>query len=253
MTNLVTLSGNSERFISKNLSHKALCLIDGETMISLFVKSFPDFNRYPSIFLCRQEDLDAGLMSEEIRKHVRSPSIYGIERNSLGPVYSISQIFKKIPDDDSILVSYIDAPQKIPLEKIIQDFSNCESGLSVHDFKNPHWKTSKSYCLVKHNDSLEVKEVIEKFDFSNFDFNTPNAAGSSGSYYFSSGSLMKKEFNKLIQSSLTVNGEYYVTQAVGALSERGAKVKCSYYPYAALGVPEDLEDYEFWSKWFSDK
>ena len=253
MTNLVTLSGNSERFTSENLNHKALCLIDGKTMISHFVKSFPDFNRYPSIFLCRQEDLDSGLMGEEIRKHVRNPVIYGIERNSLGPVYSISQIFKNIPDDDSILVSYIDTLQKTTLEKIIQDFSDCDSGLSVHDFKNPHWRTSNSYCLVKHNDSLEVNEVIEKFDFSYFDFTTPNAAGSSGNYYFSSGSLMKKAFNNLMRSSLTVNGEYYVTQAVGALSECGAKVKCSYYPYAALGVPEDLENYEFWSKWFKGK
>jgi bifunctional N-acetylglucosamine-1-phosphate-uridyltransferase/glucosamine-1-phosphate-acetyltransferase GlmU-like protein len=253
MTNLVTLSGNSERFTSKNLGHKSSCLIDGETMISHFVKSFPDFNAYPSIFLCRQEDLDSTSMAEEIKRCAKNASIYGIERNSLGPVYSISKIFKNIPDDDSILVSYIDTLQKTSIKNIIEDLSGCEAGISVHDFKNPHWRTSKSYCLVRHNDLFEVNEVVEKFDFSDFDFATPNAAGSSGNYYFSSGALMKKEFTKLMQSSLAINGEYYVTQAVGSLSDRGAKVKCSYYPYAPLGVPEDLENYEFWSKWFSDE
>ena len=42
----------------KNLGHKALCLINGETALHHFAVNFGDFNDFETIFLCRNEDLN---------------------------------------------------------------------------------------------------------------------------------------------------------------------------------------------------
>ena len=253
MIHLVTLSGNSLRFKQKNLGHKALCLINGETALHHFAVNFGDFNDFETIFLCRNEDLNRTDLKSQILSASKEASIYGIEKNTRGPVYSISQIFDKIPNDTPILVSYIDTIQHTSLSQIEKDFQGYEGGISVHDFKNPHWTNNKSYCLVRHDKNDVATDILEKFDFSTFDFNTPSCAGSSGSYYFASGSLMKRYFNRIMDSQQVINGEYYVTQALGEMVKDGMGVKCGYYPFVSLGSPEDLSDYEFWIKWFNEK
>ena len=250
MIHLVTLSGNSERFIQKGMDHKALCLINETPAIKHFIDLFTDFEEFETIFLCRDEDLETTKLKETISVYDSHAKVFGIKKNSLGPVYSISKIFDKIPDDTPILITYVDALQKASLKDIYFNFKDYEGGLTVHDFKNPHWRNNKNYCLVKHDDELNTESILEKFDFSYFDFSQTNCAGSTGSYYFSSGLLMKKYFNKLIDDRIFVNGEHYVTQALDEMIKDNITVKSAYYPYVSLGVPEDLSDYEFWVKWF---
>jgi hypothetical protein len=148
MVHLITLSGNSERFKRKNLGHKALCMVERETMVSHFVKSFPDFQDYESVFVCRDQDLKETTLKDEITRCAKGAAVYGIEKNDLGPVYSISKIFDRLPDTEPILVSYVDTLQNTSLAQIELDFKNFEGGLSVHDFNNPHWRTNQSYCFT---------------------------------------------------------------------------------------------------------
>ncbi len=60
---------------------------------------------------------------------------------------------------------------------------------------------------------------------------------------------MQNSFEDLMLSGVKVNNEFYVTQAVENLVNQGLGVKAYKCPYAALGVPEDLEDYAFWERW----
>ena len=68
MIHLVTVSGNSERFTNKGYKHKALCNINGSSVIETFVNSFNDFSDYDTIFLCRNHDLEHTELIEEIQK-----------------------------------------------------------------------------------------------------------------------------------------------------------------------------------------
>ena len=63
---------------------------------------------------------------------------------------------------------------------------------------------------------------------------------------------MKQYFNFLMQENISVNKEFYVTQAIEHMVKHGLKVKAYKCPYVALGVPEDVEDYIFWERWFND-
>lgn len=105
MIHLVTLSGNSKRFTDRGYDHKALCDINGSTMVEVFVESWGDFHEHDNVFLCRDEDLGSGKLRQEIIRVAPDSRIFGIETNTGGPIYSISKIFDKLDDDQAILVS----------------------------------------------------------------------------------------------------------------------------------------------------
>jgi bifunctional N-acetylglucosamine-1-phosphate-uridyltransferase/glucosamine-1-phosphate-acetyltransferase GlmU-like protein len=250
MTHIITLSGNSKRFTDKGFPHKALCEIRGETVIRLFVEQFKRFDYAKTIFLCRNEDLESTSLAQEIKTVVPLAQVYGIESNKLGPVYSISRIFDKIDDEDSVLITYIDSVQKIDLSKLEMDFNQYDGGITLHDFHNPHWRVNKSFCLVTHDSDNMATKIMEKYDFSEFDFSSKDCGGSSGSYYFNKAGVMKSQFNDLMNKGISVNNEYYVTQVLGEMISMNLKIKCAYYPYVCLGTPEDVQDFRFWTDWF---
>lgn len=249
---LITLSGNSKRFTNKGYSHKALCSINGKSLLELFVYSWPDFKEYESIFLCRNEDIQNTDLMLEIKRIAPQAKIHGIDSNNLGPVYSISRIFNILDDNRPILVSYIDTLQKTSIGKLEKDFEGYDGGLTIHDFKNPHWKTNKSYCLVEYENNMLVTRVVEKHQFTNEDFLSKNKAGSSGNYFFKNCKTMKEYCNFIMDNNMKVNDEFYVTQAIEYMAKDGLKVKAHLCDYASMGIPEDLEDYEFWERWHND-
>ena len=252
MIHLITLSGNSKRFTDNGYPHKAVTDINGMSMVGTFVNSFKDFNDYESIFLCRQEDLENYKIKDEIHKYCKDACVLTIPHNNLGPIYSIRQIFSELDDDQPILVSYIDTLQGTTIRDMVKAFDGYDGGMTVHDFKNPHWRSNSYYCLVEHDENLNVTNVREKHSITEEDFADANKGGSSGNYFFRRCSTMKEYFNFLIDKDIKVNNEFYVTQAVEHMVKDGLKVKAYKCPYVALGVPRDVEDYIFWMRWFDD-
>jgi len=248
MQHIITLSGNSRRFTDAGLPHKALCEIAQQPLISHFINSFENFHEFDTIFLCRKDDLSSTNLTSIINKYAPAATIVGIDTNNLGPVYSILQI-RDLIKTDPVFVSYIDTLQRLDLKEFDQVFNQYDGGIIYHDFMNPHWRTNKSYCLVRFNDGIAT-EISEKYDFSEFDFSTSNSGGSSGGYYFSSGESMLWYFDRLISFDRRINNEFYVTQAMQLMIEDNKSIKCIERLYASLGTPEDLSDYNFWEKWF---
>tara|TARA_B100002019_G_C21274251_1_gene604292 strand:- start:7221 stop:8030 length:810 start_codon:yes stop_codon:yes gene_type:complete len=268
MKHVITLSGNSKRFTAKGYPHKSLLNINGKTSIEVFIDLIPDFHDYETIFLCRNEDLESTDLEKEIKKHSNGKAI-GIESNQLGPLYSLTNIHDNLLDDEDLLITYIDAPQKLNITNMLSTFSDVDGGLTSHNLHNPHWRNNKYYCFVRHDGEFNCQEVIEKYNFENifldlnqnFDllglsksyFSKPdlsNCGGSNGSYYFKTGKIFKDYSNSLMSQNKTVNGEYYVTQLYQEMIADGLKVKLYECPYVSFGIPEDVEDYIFWQNWF---
>ena len=135
---------------------------------------------------------------------------------------------------------------------MLESFDGYDGGMTIHDFNNPHWRTSKSYCLVEHDGFMNVTNVVEKYPFKDADFLDKHKSGSSGNYFFQQCGTMKHYCNRLMSQDVKVNNEFYMTQAMENMVKDGLKVKAYPCPYAALGTPEDLEDYGFWMRWFND-
>jgi NDP-sugar pyrophosphorylase family protein len=254
MLHLITLSGNSQRFIDKGYPHKSLLDINGKSSLKEFIDLIEDFHDYESIFLCRNVDLKTTSLRNEIQNNSNG-RILGIESNTQGPLYSVNQIIDHIPDDQELVITYIDSLQKTTLKTMLSEFTGCDSGLNIHDLTHPHWKFNKYFCLVKHDENNICTEVIEKYNFHGLDFDNVDKhkgiAGSSGSYYFKTGALYKKYSDFLLNNNITINNEFYITQVFGEMIKDRLKVKSFYCPYGNLGTPEDVNDYIFWKQWFS--
>jgi len=250
LIHLITLSGNSQRFIDKGYPHKSLLDINGRTSLKVFIDLIPDFSDYKTLFLCRNDDLTNTSLRQEIQKHSQG-KILGIDRNTLGPLYSISQVLQYIPDSQPLMITYIDSLQKCSITDMLEDYGSAEGGLTIHGLDHPHWKHNRYFCFVRHDQNGLCQEVIEKYNFNGIDFNNPKGmGGSSGSYYFKSGELYKKYSSQIIKNNQTINKEFYVTQIFQEMIKDGLTVKGSFMPYGNLGTPEDVEEYVFWENWF---
>lgn len=250
MKHLITLSGNSKRFTDQGYPHKSLLDVNGKSSLKEFIDLITDFHNFETIFLCRNEDLNKTELRSEIEKY-SDGKILGIESNNFGPLYSVNQIIDHIPNDEELIITYIDSLQKTSLEKMLSEFSGFDGGLNVHDFKHPHWKFNKYFCFVKHDKNNICSEVIEKYNFDGLDFkNCKGCCGSSGSYYFKNGCIYKFFSDLIIKNKTTINNEFYITQIFTEMLKKDLKVKAHYTPYGNLGTPEDYEDYIFWQNWF---
>lgn len=219
--------------------------------IEIFVNYISDFNSYEKLFLCRDKDLDFTPLKRNIKMLCPKAQIVGISPNCYGPLFSLTNIFNEIQDDQKLCITYIDNIQKLSLNQLELNFTDSDGGVLVHGLSHPHWRTNQYYCLVKHNDALDCEEVIEKFNFSNLSFDdSKNCSGSNGTYYIKNGALFKKYARKILGEKNSINGEYYVTQIFHEMIKDGLKVKAWYVPYVSFGIPDDVNDFIFWSNWF---
>ena len=76
---------------------------------------------------------------------------------------------------------------------------------------------------------------------------------SSGTYYFKTGSLMKRSLKYCLDKDLNTNGEYYISMAFKYLIENNKKVFIHELEhFMQWGTPEDLTEYLMWSNIFSE-
>jgi bifunctional N-acetylglucosamine-1-phosphate-uridyltransferase/glucosamine-1-phosphate-acetyltransferase GlmU-like protein len=95
-----------------------------------------------------------------------------------------------------------------------------------------------------------MEKIQEKQPFTE---NRMEEYASNGTYYFKSGKIMKKYFQKLMENGMKVNNEYYVSMVYNLLVEDNLKVNIfEIENMLQWGTPKDLEIYSKWSQYFSN-
>ena len=75
---------------------------------------------------------------------------------------------------------------------------------------------------------------------------------SAGTYYFRSGALLKHYFRRAVERGLETNGEFYASMPFNLMVEDGLDVFVwELEHFLQWGTPEDLEEYQAWSRYFS--
>lgn len=239
------MSGNSERFTSKGYPTKSMISIDGKKIIEYVLDMFPNVKDEDFLFIVKSEDV-VSYNVHDVLYNLKNSKVFPIEKNNLGPVYSISNIFSNIPDNEEIIVSYCDITQKWDFNKFLKFCreSNSDGCLVTHHGFLPHKLYNKSFAYLIVNEDSTVSYVHEKKPIDQIKSDEP---ASSGIYYFKSGSILKKYFNKLMDKKISINGEYYVTVPYNLMIEDGLKV--THYlvnEYVSLGIPIDVECFRSW-------
>jgi bifunctional N-acetylglucosamine-1-phosphate-uridyltransferase/glucosamine-1-phosphate-acetyltransferase GlmU-like protein len=108
---------------------------------------------------------------------------------------------------------------------------------------------SDNYAFCRHENNI-LLEIKEKESFTN---NKMEEYASNGTYYFKSGSVLKKYFQELVNLDINLKGEYYVSLVYNLLVRDNLKVNIfEIEKMLQWGTPYDLEIYKGWSRYFKN-
>jgi NDP-sugar pyrophosphorylase family protein len=249
---IIPMSGFGERFRKAGYQiPKPLILVEGKPIIQHVVEMFSSNDDF--IFICSEEHLDNP--SFEMKKILKSicvnSIIIPISPHKLGPVYTVMQAIDLIDLNKQTIVNYCDFTCYWDYSKfqIFVDDTCADGVIPSYKGFHPHTLWSSYYAYLKEEDGL-VAGIQEKEPFTN---SPDKELASSGTYYFKTGFMMKKYFQRCISEKTLVNNEYYVSMAYKSMIQDGLNIYAYELEYfMQWGTPVDLHDYEYWSNIFRE-
>lgn len=247
MNVVITLAGHSRRFKERGYSvPKFLIEISGKTMIERVVEMFDDKDNFH--FVLNEDQLKEFPQIENLLKSLaKRVSITVIPSHEKGPVFSALQI-DSIKEGEEVIVTYCDFLVDWNYKNFLKEVRGYDG--AVPSFKGFHPASfgHTYYAYMRINDVNEMLELREKNSFTKERHLEP---ASSGIYYFKEWSLFKKYANRVMQDGFENLKEGYVSLLFNPMAKDGLKILVNYVnKFICLGTPEDLEQYQFWSKYF---
>ena len=247
---IIPMSGFGERFRKVGYKvPKPLINVDGIHMIGHVVNLFPGEKDF--IFICNEDHLldENYRMKEIIKSYCPTGKIVSIKPHKLGPVHAVLEVSNLIDLNEKVIVNYCDFSCYWNWDHFKQFISNTNVDGAIPAYKgfHPHSLGKTNYAYMKQEEGL-LTDIQEKKPFTK---NRINEYASSGTYYFSSGSLLLESFTAIKDKNHSINGEFYVSLAYKELLNRDKNI--AVYPlkyFFQWGTPDDLEEYLFWSKTF---
>lgn len=247
---VIPMTGYGSRFVSAGYRDlKPMIRIFGTPIIKWIVDGiFPGEENIT--FVCRREHIDTVEGMAELLKSI-SPSgnIYTIDHwEKKGPVFDVLRAEAAIDDKLPVIINYCDFymswdwPQmkKRMLERGCDGCVPCYTGFHPHLLPRGNVYAS---CFTDDNGNLV--EIREKFSFEK---DKTRAKHSPGTYYFKTGSLLKKYCQELVDSNQTINGEYYASMPYNFMVRDKLKVwvPTDIKYFCQWGTPEDMEESIYW-------
>lgn len=246
---IIPMAGKGKRF-NAFLSPKPLIEVDGKPMIEHVINCFPRKSEF--VFICHENHLKSTNVEYILKKIAPDSKIISVSDEYLGgPAVTITAAFNIIDDEEPVIINYCDFIQ-------IWDFNNFLNGIkdvkpdgAIVSFKGFHPASlgDTYYAYMKVDENNMVEEIKEKESYSN---DRTNDYASTGTYYFSSGKILKKYVKELIQrTDLAVNNEFYCSLPYVLMLRDKLKIfNYEVEKFICLGTPRDYELYKFWSELF---
>lgn len=245
---VIPMSGQGSRFKAAGyVTLKPLIVVDGKPIIAHVLDMFP--GEEDVIFICNAEHLnDPTLHIREILLELKpAATIVTVESHRKGPVYDTTHAFPFIKDEEDVIISYCDFTQRWDYEQFKLDIKTLKPAGAVPSYTgfHPHLLHKNLYAGVLVDEYNMLTDIQEKHRFTD---NPEDSHHSGGVYYFESGALLKKYSRELIDTEMSLNGEYYTSMLYYLLKRDNLPI---YVPtvthFMQWGTPEDLEEYEAWS------
>lgn len=246
------MAGLGERFkFAGYKDPKPLIQIDGKPVIEHIVDMFSPEDTF--IFICNENHLKNTNLKKELERIRPGSKITSIPEHYLGPVYTTLQAKEYINDHEPVLLCYCDVNIHWDFETFKKHVFKHAVDSALIAFKGFHPPLLQEgfYATARVDADNKLLEVREKYSF------TPNKMDSwtsAGMHYFSTGELVKKYFNKMIEREMLCNNEYYISLSHNLLIEDG--LKNILYPveyFISWGKPADVREYQYWSNHFNKK
>jgi len=247
---IIPMSGFGERFRKAGYNvPKPLIKVDGKPIIQHVVEMFP--GETDITFICNRDHLNNSeyRMQDTLKEIAPEGRIIAIDPHKLGPVYAVLQALDQLSSKKPTIVNYAD----FTCDWDYIDFCNsvkytdCDGAIPCYRGFHPHTLWSNYYAYVQEKDmcALDIQEKKPFTDFPKEEF------ASSGTYYFKSGELMHRYFERCVDENLTVGGEYYVSMVYKPMIQDELNIQIyELEHFMQWGTPSDLEEYRYWSNTF---
>lgn len=251
---IIPMAGSGERFRKAGYDMpKPLIEINGKPMIEYVVNLFPGEEKF--LFICNTDHVKKSGLKDMLLELKPRATIVEIEPHKRGPAYSLTldQTHKEIADNDEIIVNYCDFSMRWDYQKFKESVHKSQAdsaSVCYHGF-HPHLLGPNLYAGVRVDKNMRALEVQEKHSFTE---NKMDTWFQTGTFYFKSGSLLKKYSDRVIAENVRTGGEHYISHLFNFMIQD----KCTSFVYPVeyfcqLGTPEDLEQYKQWSEWAKQK
>ena len=247
---IIPMSGMGKRFVEAGYRiPKPLIAVDEKPIIEHICNLFPDESKFT--FICNSKHLAETNMRQVLQNIKSQSNIVEIQNHKKGPVYAVSLVKDLIEDDEEVIVNYCDFGTYWNYQDFLNHTRNRNADAAIPAYKgfHPHMLGNTNYAFIREKKQWML-EIKEKEPFTN---NRMDEYASNGTYYFKKGAYVKKYFQELIDKNINLEGEYYVSLIYNLLVEDGLKVSIYNIQHMLQwGVPQDLEEYNNWSKYFKN-
>jgi NDP-sugar pyrophosphorylase family protein len=247
---IIPMSGIGKRFIEAGYKDpKPLITIENKPIIQHVVELFPGETHIT--FICNDKHLRETNMRNVLQNISPTCSIREVSvENRKGPVDAVYQMCDEIKDDEEIIVSYCDYGTEWDYKQFLYEIrtKNVDGAIPCYKGFHPHMLGSDNYAFVKTTNENFLTDIQEKKPFTD---NKMNEYASNGTYYFRSGSIVKKYFQELMDLNMSINNEFYVSMVYKLLQRDGlSTLVFEINKMLQWGTPKDVEEYLVWSNYF---
>lgn len=242
---IVPMAGLGQRFVDAGYTDpKPLIHVANKKVIEHIVDMFSVDDEF--IFICNEDHLSQTNMKEVLHEICKKCKIVSMPSHKKGPVFTVQQVYDLIDDDEEVVVTYCDNPYLWDREDFLEYVkkNKLDGCILSHSGFHPHTLNNTKMAFMRTVNSL-VTEIKEKECYTD---NPMSEHASTGTYYFSKGSYIKKYFDEAVINNIQYNGEYYVTLVYNLLINDGLLVGYYDTPFATvMGTPEEVDNIEAWN------
>lgn len=247
---VIPMTGMGRRFLNAGYTDpKPLIQAQGKSIIEHIIQNFSAQDSF--VFICNEIHLKTTSLAEVLANAAPRQQILTIAAHQKGPVYAVDQIADHLENHEPVIVNYCDFNWKWDYEHFCQRMKDTRVDGAVIGYRgfHPHLLGPNLYAGCRTDAHERLLEIREKFSFTE---NKMDSFHSSGTYYFSRGALLKDYFKRTLQdSSLEINGEYYVSVVYKKMLQDHLNLSVYEIPYfCQWGTPQDLKEFDYWEEYF---
>lgn len=245
------MSGFGERFRRAGYTvPKPLIEVDGKPIIAHVIDLFPGETDF--LFICNQDHLDTPefAMAETLHRWCPTGKIVGIPAHKLGPVHAVLQVIDRISPSEPTIVNYCDFTCYWDYQdfKSFVEETGCVGAIPAYRGFHPHSLGSTFYAYLRESGGWAL-DIQEKRPYTD---RPMEEYASSGTYYFSSGAVLRKYCEETVRRDLKTGAEFYLSLVYKPMMEAGKPVAVyDLQHFMQWGTPDDLEEYVRWSSAFA--
>lgn len=247
---IITLAGHSRRFKSAGYNlPKFLIKIDGKPIVSHVVDLFDYRDNFHFVLNNKQVE-DYPDLKDFLESLAKKVEVTIIKEHELGPTFSALHV-DNIKEKEEVIISYCDFKIHWNYQAFKREVFGCEAAAPSFKGFHPASFGNTLFAYMKVNKKNEMLRLKEKESFTK---KRQEEYANVGIYYFNSWSLFKKYANKLYEEEdFSGLREGYTSLLLNPMVKDGLTVKVTDVDkFICLGTPEDLDQYKFWSEFFTE-